>query len=195
MRVTRDQAAANRQRVIEEAVTLFKAGGFSDPSIDEVMAAAGLTRGAFYGQFSSKEALETEAFSHGADESVAGFSAAAAAGAESLTALVESYLSVEHRDDAGNGCAVGALGPEIVRASAEKQVVLAKALYAMSEAIERGQGDAEAGGDSALTMVTSMLGAIFLSRAVARADPELSQRILDANRDAITAMIQLSKDG
>ena len=62
MRVTREQAAANRERVLDAASTLFRKHGFDGVGVADIMKAAGLTHGGFYGQFASKEDLAAEAF-------------------------------------------------------------------------------------------------------------------------------------
>ena len=57
MKVSREQVAAHRARILAAAARLFRLRGFEDVTVAEVMKEAGLTHGAFYGHFPSKEAL------------------------------------------------------------------------------------------------------------------------------------------
>src|SRR5262245_15005135 len=118
-RVSRKQADANRAEVVAAAARLFRAHGINGVSVPVLMAEAGLTHGAFYGQFASKDQLAGEACKqafmdkkpyyddlrerHGSDQE--------AARAE----YVKRYLSRSHRDHPSSGCPVAALGPDAGR--------------------------------------------------------------------------------
>src|SRR5208282_1236037 len=114
MRVTREQVAAHRTHILAAAARLFRLRGFDDVTVAEVMKDAGLTHGAFYGHFSSKEALIAEAV---------GQALAPAAGAaearKSIAAYADGYLSPRHRDDRGSSCPFSCLGTEAARGSAD----------------------------------------------------------------------------
>lgn len=94
MRVTREKAAENRERIVLAASRLFRDKGFDGVGVDAIMDAVGLTHGGFYRHFGSKEALAEEAVAQGL-----------AAGAERLAGLsaldrfVAGYLSPAHRED------------------------------------------------------------------------------------------------
>ena len=60
VRVTREQAAAHREKILEVAGTLFRERGFDGIGVADIMKGAGLTHGGFYGQFDSKDALAAE---------------------------------------------------------------------------------------------------------------------------------------
>ncbi|GAA4266010.1 TetR/AcrR family transcriptional regulator [Frondihabitans peucedani] len=184
MRVSRAQAAAHRKAVIASAARLIRERGFDKPSIADFMKAAGLTHGGFYRQFRSKEALEREAFEQGVEESVTGFVAAAKAGPEGFLELVDGYLSAEHRDNKEDGCSVGALSPDLVRGKLELKEILAEAVRRMAAGIAEGQEQTESE-SAAIQSVTTMLGALMLSRAVVEADPALSDEILRAARQTL----------
>ena len=110
MRVTRQQAAENRERIVEAAARLFRDGGFDGVGVDQVMKAAGLTHGGFYGHFPSKQALMDEATARAIDRSTTWQGRMT-----SLASLVDDYLSPRHRTDRANGCPVAALGADFAR--------------------------------------------------------------------------------
>src|SRR5262245_13739321 len=113
MRVTREQAAANRQRIVEAASALFRKHGFDGIGVDDITKAAGLTHGGFYGHFKSKDDLAAEACAH---EGVDPFGSWTDTAPEKrLDGIVRSYLTARHRDNRSNGCLFAALGSEVVR--------------------------------------------------------------------------------
>src|ERR1700686_1789203 len=67
MRVTREQAAAHRQTILDAAGTLFREHGFAGTGVDDIMKRAGLTHGGFYGHFGSKADLAAETCARGLD--------------------------------------------------------------------------------------------------------------------------------
>src|ERR1043166_9374864 len=111
MRVSRDQAEKNRQTVINVASQLFREHGFDGIGLKDLMKAAGLTQGAFYKQFESKEDLAAQAskraFEHASDRRSA---AAAANPQDPLAAVIALFLSMEHRAERRDGCPGVALG-------------------------------------------------------------------------------------
>src|SRR5689334_6549303 len=116
MKVTREQAAANREKILEAAAMLFRKHGFDGIGVADLMKVAGLTHGGFYGHFASKEDLAAEACKRALDESVETWSAAIeTAPGEAFSKIVNTYLSEDHRDGPGNGCLVAALGSDLGR--------------------------------------------------------------------------------
>lgn len=117
-RVSQAQAEENRSRVVDTASRLFREQG-TQVSVADLMKAAGLTHGAFYKQFASKEALVDEATAH-AFTRLAGHHAAGLEqhdGQRDATqrALIDTYLSVDHRDDPAGGCPVAGLATDVAR--------------------------------------------------------------------------------
>jgi TetR/AcrR family transcriptional repressor of nem operon len=114
MRVSCEQAAANRQKILDVAGTLFRERGFDGTGVDDIMKRAGLTHGGFYGHFGSKDDLAAETCTR---------VMAGEGWAERLTgapnplfgAVVGAYLSPRHRDAPGRGCLLAALGSDVVR--------------------------------------------------------------------------------
>jgi len=188
MRVSREQAAASRERILDVASKLFREHGLEGIGVADLMSSAGLTHGGFYGHFSSKEALMAQACDRALARSVAYWTKLAASDdGKPLSRIAESYLSTRHRDNPGAGCAVAALGADasrrgsIVRRAMTEGVralvdVLARIVPGRTGALKRRK---------ALTIYASMVGALVLARAVDDAD--LSKEILKAVSDSIEA--------
>lgn len=177
MRVTREQFRENRRRILDAAGRLFREKGFSTVTVAEVMEAAGLTHGGFYGHFASKEDLAAQALAGALTPAPREPGAA-----PDLAGFVAAYLSAAHRDRPGTGCALAALGSEAARQPAPVRRAFTEGLEArlarMQEALPEGDRAA------ALAAVSSLVGALVLARAVD--DPALSDEILAAARGALT---------
>jgi TetR/AcrR family transcriptional regulator, transcriptional repressor for nem operon len=183
MRVTREQAQQNRQRVVEVAAKLFRERGIGGIGLAELMKAAGLTHGGFYGQFESKDDLVAHAAGLAMEESRATWLDAAARSHEDpLAAMVAAYVSTSHRDNKGGGCAIPSLGAEVARGAPEARHTLTQGIERMLDLLEEAApGDtAMERREAAMAALASMVGAIVLSRAV---DSEkLSKQVLRAVR-------------
>ena len=107
MRVSREKAAQNRERVIEVAAKLFRERGFDGIGVDELMKSAGLTHGGFYGNFASKQELMVQACARALEGSLDALQEAVDRGGENALSVVAStYLTRTHRDRLGEGCAL-----------------------------------------------------------------------------------------
>src|SRR5947199_6007747 len=119
MKVSREQAAKNRERILEAAARLFRERGFEGIGVADLMNEAGLTHGGFYGHFSSKDDLIAEASERALAESLPLWSGLASdRSGDPLPAVAAAYLSGEHRDNPGAGCVLAALGPDVSRQGA-----------------------------------------------------------------------------
>jgi len=185
MRVSREQAAQNRERVVDVAGELFRAKGFDGIGVADLMQAAGLTHGGFYGSFASKEALEVEASRKALDRADDFVRDLAAKSDDPLGAIVRFYLSPAHRDRISEGCAISALSQDAVRGGAALRTVFEAAirdyLSLLAEFVE-GDTEAERFKRSMVTYST-MVGALQLARTVT--DPKLSDAILQAAIEAL----------
>jgi TetR/AcrR family transcriptional regulator, transcriptional repressor for nem operon len=181
MKVTREQAKANRARVLEVAGRLFREKGLDGIGVDALMQGAGLTHGGFYANFTSKEDLMAQACEHALAELVAEWSTVVdGANGDPLTAVVAGYLAASHRDDLGNGCVLAALGTDLARKSpAVRHGVTAgmRRFIALLTRIVPGRSRV-ARRQRALALYASLVGAMVLARAVD--DPALSEEILQA---------------
>src|ERR1044071_3432765 len=116
MRVSRSQAAENRETVINVASRLFREHGFDGIGLKDLMEGAGLTQGAFYKQFASKEDLAAQASKRALESATERWSAALAANPKDpLGAVTAFYLSMEHRQAKADGCPIVALGADAAR--------------------------------------------------------------------------------
>jgi TetR/AcrR family transcriptional repressor of nem operon len=181
MRVSRTQAEQNRQTVIDVASRLFRANGFDGIGLKNLMEAAGLTHGAFYKQFASKDELAAQA-SERALESAAGrwSSAAQADPKDPLGAVIAFYLSAGHREEIGDGCPVVALGADAARQGEDVKASFESGIRKYLEMLGPWVGgpDGEDSTDRAMAVLSTMVGAMVLSRAVN--NERLSQRLLQA---------------
>src|SRR5436305_8106416 len=120
MRVSRDQAEKNRQTVVNVASRLFREHGFDGIGLKDLMETAGLTQGAFYKQFASKDDLAAQASKRALESVSRRWSAAAEANPKDpLGAVIAFYLSIGHREERMDGCPVVALGSDAARQSGD----------------------------------------------------------------------------
>lgn len=183
MRASRDQAAQSRARVVETAAEMFRAQGYDGTGIAALMQAAGLTNGAFYKQFESKEALIAEATAAAlAGNAEAWQEALDAGGADPLQAAADWYLSPAHLIHREKGCAYAALGAEAPRHVPALRQAFEGGVRATVAQIVAAEAAAKTvrTEDDALQFLSRMVGALLLARAVE--DPALAARILEANR-------------
>jgi TetR/AcrR family transcriptional regulator, transcriptional repressor for nem operon len=99
MRVSKEQAAKNREHILETASQLLRERGIAGVGVDALAEAAGMTHGSLYSQFGSKERLAEEALRH-----AFGTSSARMSDARTLDDFVARYLTPEHRERRGDGC-------------------------------------------------------------------------------------------
>jgi TetR/AcrR family transcriptional regulator, transcriptional repressor for nem operon len=184
MRVSREQAAANRERIIEAAGRLFRERGFDGIGVANLMKAAGLTHGGFYGHFASKEDLEVQACARTLAQSTETWHAMAAKNPEApLKGLLEQYLTARHRDGPGEGCIYAALATDVARQNspALRRAFTAGLRPLIDTLVRIVPGRSRtARRQKALAYLSAMVGALILARAVD--DTELSDEILAAAR-------------
>ena len=170
-----------RARIIGQAATLLRGAGLDGVGIPALMKQAGLTHGAFYAHFPSRDALVAEAVA----------AAAAQTGDEvvnpalGLTAICEQYLSMAHVAHPERGCVLAALGPEAPRQAPPVREAFARAARGMLARVQAALGPPGPPSDAALRAASAMVGAGARARLVG--GPALAQRILDAARPASPA--------
>lgn len=170
---------ATRSRMIETSGRRFKRDGFDGAGISALVADAGLTNGAFYGHFASKDDLIATVVSEQLAAQVARVEALPV-GLVSVEAFAREYLSPEHRDDPGNGCPSAALLDEITRQDHVTRQAYTDGAAALIDAIARhlDAGDSTDARNRAIGLFTLLVSSLQLARAVT--DPELSDQILGA---------------
>jgi TetR/AcrR family transcriptional repressor of nem operon len=179
MRVSREKAAENHERIMQIASGMFREAGFDGVGVDAIMNRAGLTHGGFYGHFKSKDDLAAEALTRALTQNQEWQRRFA-----NLENLVSDYLSERHRDDRANGCAVVALGADIARQGQGVRRGLTAYVRAELDRYARFFRDRTAASRRrrAIATLSGLIGALTLARAVD--DPTLSIEILAAARDA-----------
>lgn len=115
MRYGKGHKEASRKRILEVAAKRFRKEGFAEVGIAGVMSDSGLTSGAFYAHFKSKEALVRDVLRETLDARKEALVKAVEAGVPGLQASIRSYLSPEHRDSPEQGCPTAALVAEVAR--------------------------------------------------------------------------------
>jgi len=186
MRVSRSQAAENRETVINVASRLFRERGFDGIGLKDLMKGAGLTQGAFYKQFASKEDLAAQASRRAMESATHRWSAATAAKPEDpLGAVIAFYLSMDHRGEKMDGCPIVALGSDAARQGTDVKASFEAGIKQHIEIL--GRFIAETNGEDtdgkAMAILSTMVGALMLSRVVN--DPDLAQALLDAATDQV----------
>jgi TetR/AcrR family transcriptional regulator, transcriptional repressor for nem operon len=185
MKVTKEKSAENRAALVETAARLFRERGIDGVGVAEISKAAGLTHGALYGQFPSKQALVAEALTHGMAASQACMTAPKPHGASTLSDQLNLYLSLDHRDNLAGGCAMAASASEIGRQdeaiSARLAVGFEQMVGSVQAALEATTPTADARA-RALTIAAAMIGGVAMARAAAKSRPDLSDEIMTAVR-------------
>jgi AcrR family transcriptional regulator len=177
MRYGKNHKQATRQRIVEAAGRRFKQDGIDGAGVATVMSDAGLTNGAFYGHFRSKEDLVANVLADQLRAQRESFDAQSSDRA-GLEAFIRSYLSPEHRDQSADGCPSAALIDEIVRRpAATKRVFTDELAGTMNDIASRlDPTDVEAARANALALFGFMLGTLQLARALT--DRDLSDQLL-----------------
>ncbi|MDX8433007.1 TetR/AcrR family transcriptional regulator [Mesorhizobium abyssinicae] len=186
MRVSRTQAAENRETVIDVASRLFRKHGFDGIGLKDLMKGAGLTQGAFYKQFASKEDLEALASRRALEHASRRWSDAAAKNPKDpLGAVIEFYLSAGHREERMDGCPVVALGSDAARQGSDVKASFEAGIREYLELLDGWVGDphGEDPDGKAMAVLSTMVGAVVLSRAVN--DKQLSKQFLQAAAESV----------
>lgn len=176
MKVSREQFAANRLRILEEASRLFRDRGFESVKLADVMQAAGMTHGGFYGHFQSKDDLI---------EQTLAYRAARERPRVELERYVESYLSNRHLLNRADGCDIAGMGPDTLRQGSSARVAMTAMIRAQVDRLEKSMRNAEDpdARSKAIGSWAAMFGAMVLARI--STDEELATEILTRTRAAI----------
>jgi TetR/AcrR family transcriptional repressor of nem operon len=177
MRYSNDQKQTTRHRILEAAGRRFKQDGIAGAGVASVMSDAGLTNGAFYGHFTSKEDLVANVLADQLRAQRRSFESQPA-GRAGIEAFIRSYLSPQHRDQSADGCPSAALIDEIVRRpAATKQVFTDELTRTMDDIASRlDPTDVKAARTDALALFGFMLGTLQLARTLT--DRDLSDQLL-----------------
>ena len=189
MRYPKDQKQATKRRILEAAGRRFKQDGIDGAGVAAVMADAGLTNGAFYAHFASKEDLVANVLADQLRAQRQNFDAQSSDRA-GLETLIRAYLSSQHRDQSADGCPSAALLDEIARRPAATRQAFTDELLNTADdiAARLDRTDAETARTDALTILGFMIGALQLARALA--DRDLSDQLLARSREAAWKLLE-----
>lgn len=193
-RITREEKARNRQNIIEAAGRMFRSQGVDAVGIAELMKEAGLTHGGFYNHFASKDDLAAEACGASFKASLGSLEQFLEEGADltgpPLKRVVDNYLSAAHRDASDGGCPSASLVIDAGRHSDTIQSAYAAGVegyltgFAEEYAREHeGEITSQEARERAVLLLSRLVGAMALARAVSHVQPELSDEILRTCRD------------
>ena len=174
MRYPVEETAEKHERIVKQASRLFRERGFENVSVGEVMKAAGLTHGAFYAHFGSKEELQAAAVAYGQKVSLGRLQRSKRN--TTRRSFTDRYLSRWHRDNPGDGCTMAALAQEVARSTPELRAAFEHGL----ENILSTEGEDR---KEAIFLVAAMIGGVVLARAVQ--DPRFSDEILTSVRQKL----------
>jgi TetR/AcrR family transcriptional repressor of nem operon len=174
----------SRDRVLDAAARRIRQEGIAGTAIASVMADAGLTHGAFYAHFDSKDDLDVAAFSHAVEAWREEWIPIRRSGRwdRRLTSIAKRYLTGDHRDDVANGCGYPALVSEAAHASPAFRGAFEQELRRSIDVICGDDADDANHRTDALALMAICVGGLALSRAVN--DEDLSTQILRAARRA-----------
>lgn len=175
---------ATHDRIVSVAARAIRRSGYDGTGVADIMKEAGLTHGAFYAHFASREAMLAEAASKACAESAAAVAEVVAKEppGPALAAMLEAYLSEAHAGNVERGCPLAALGSETSRQAPEVRRVTTRHIKEMIDLVARQSPDwgRPSAHDQALVTLSTMVGALLLARAVD--DPALSDRLREAAR-------------
>jgi TetR/AcrR family transcriptional repressor of nem operon len=193
MRVSREKFAENREKILDVAGIMFRENGFDGVGVADIMRAAGLTHGGFYGHFQSKDALALEV-SRALVEKVATRWQEMIANEPDrpLEALLDHYLSRRTIDDPGTGCVFATLMEDVSRSRGAVREIFNDGLSGLVDilaTIVPGASQEERRSNG-FTTLSSMMGAVILARAVE--DRNLADQFLETMRKKLGPVKQVS---
>lgn len=212
MKVSKAQAAENRQSILDAAARLYRERGLTGVGVADITRDAGLTHGGLYRHFESKDALVREACARAFDWSIAPLDGHTPNA--SVADRIQSYLSPQHRDAPGSGCPAAALAVDAARAGGELSQVFAEGIERNIQRFAQLLADAEpavpavSAGNApqdadaataaataathrahAMQVLATMVGGLVLARATAAAQPGLSEEILITLQDQLIRLL------
>ncbi|OYT91035.1 MAG: TetR family transcriptional regulator [Burkholderiales bacterium PBB3] len=181
---------ASHERIVDAAARAIRRSGYDGTGVADIMKEAGLTHGAFYAHFASREAMLAEAADRAGAESnaVAASVIAAVPADQALQALMQVYLSKQHLESIETGCPISALGSEMPRQSPEVRRAATLRIKEMIDLVARQFPDwgQPAAHERALVTVAAMVGTLILARAVD--DSALSESLCSATLKKLSSV-------
>ena len=185
MKVSGKKVAENRAALVSTAQRLLQERGFDGAGVVEISREAGLTQGALYGQFGSKDGLAAEAIRTAFAEGAIAWRELGDTSPNPLAAYLDAYLSESHLTDVGSGCVLAACLSEVRRQDPAIGAAFTDGLSKMIEQLQRALPGVTIPDDArrrALTVLSGLVGSVAMARAVAPTDPALAREIIAAAR-------------
>ena len=188
MRYQADHKEQTHRRIVGVAAREFRASGFEGVGIGKLMGALKLTHGGFYAHFEDKEDLVSQASVEALDQSMRTMVERLEAGG--FPAMLDLYLSEEHRAHPEGGCPLPSLAAEVARRPAATREAFTEKLHELFEAVAAYLPDESPRRklEKARTIFAAMAGAVSLARAVS--DPALGASILQSTKDHLLRFVQ-----
>jgi TetR/AcrR family transcriptional repressor of nem operon len=182
--------AASHDRILDIAAAQLRRSGVDSVAVAELMKEAGLTHGGFYRHFNSRDVLITEAAQRALSQgSARAIAAADLGGKRGYMAVVNGYLSAQHRDHPESGCAVATSAQDVARIGGAARAAYSQQVreyLTVLEGLIDKQGS-PAGRREAVLTLSVLVGALSMARAID--DPALSEQILADAAAALTDLI------
>jgi len=189
LRLTKEQTEQNRRLIVETASRMFRLQGLDNVAVADVMKESGFTHGGFYNHFKSKDELVTEAVASAFDHAAKTLSEDIASGNDpqkALNAILADYLSPAHRDTRTGGCPAPAFPVDAARSGKDVQAAFADGIESYLEIFAaQMDGDKREARQRAVALLSGIVGALLLSRAVKKGQPKLSDELLSSARKEI----------
>jgi TetR/AcrR family transcriptional regulator, transcriptional repressor for nem operon len=191
VKVSSEKVSEHREALLTTAKRLMQERGFDGAAVADICREAGLTQGALYGQFKSKDALAAEAIRRTCEEGAAVWDGLRDGGPDALSAFLDAYLCETHVGDPGMGCTLAACVSEISRQDPAIGAAYADGFRRMSDLVRQALPAGTPPDQArrrAIALLTGMVGALAIARALEKADPELSRDVLAAAREELEGL-------
>ncbi|WP_326543735.1 TetR/AcrR family transcriptional regulator [Pseudorhodoferax sp.] len=191
MKVTKEQAQQNKLALLEAAGQLFKEHGIDGVGVADVCRQAGLTHGALYKHFADKQDLAAQAFAHAFQAGHGRAMRADAGHQRTLSTYLDRYLSLKVRDDMAKGCPLVSTACETARQGEAVSRSYADAFAELRAGVEAtlpAEGSPAERQALASTMVAALVGAMAISRGMAKADREEADAVLAQVRGVLEGL-------
>jgi AcrR family transcriptional regulator len=192
MPYSKEHKEATRQKILDSAIHLFSRHGFDQISIDDLMADAGLTRGAFYTHFKNKKAIYSKAIIAGAKKSRIMHQKPPQLSNEEWTVdLLSGYLSKAHINQEMSPCPLAFLVTDIANSEDEVQETYTRMYKILNKTIQAHLKDSAACNEQDILAATAMMiGGVAIGRALS--DETMTEKLLDSCQKASLSLLNLN---
>jgi TetR/AcrR family transcriptional repressor of nem operon len=188
LKVSKEKSAENRASLVAAAADLFAQNGIDGTGVADVCRSAGLTQGALYAHFGSKQALVADALEFALDRANGAMERLASR--NGLDGLFDYYLSQQHCMDVSGGCAMAASASELSRQGKDVSEKLNSGFSGLVEVVAGSlRGDPDNARRDAIAIVTCLIGTVAIARGVRQANEHFSEEIISSVRQYLSAAL------